>query len=91
MPDKFIASITIITNPNGNNEEGFLYYDKTVDVNVIYELPLNFIADNLIISNTSDINFDNNIDNGNFKLIIQNSFPIEANIKLYLIDKGGNI
>ena len=89
MPDKFIASITIITNPNGDNKEGFLYYDKTVDVNVIYELPLHFIADNLIISNTSDINFDNNIDNGNFKLIIQNSFPIEANIKLYLIDKGG--
>ena len=50
-----------------------------------------FISDELTLSNTSEINFDNNIEDGNFKLIIQNYFPIEANIKLYLIDKGGFI
>ena len=91
MPDKFIASVTIITNPNGNKKEGFLYYDQTVDLNITYELPLSFISDELTLSNTSEINFDNNIEDGNFKLIIQNYFPIEANIKLYLIDKGGFI
>tara|TARA_B100000767_G_scaffold148243_1_gene139624 strand:- start:1754 stop:3769 length:2016 start_codon:yes stop_codon:yes gene_type:complete len=87
FPDKLISHSTIYLNPNGQAiTSDFLYTQYPLQVSLGIEMPLSFIADNLILSKKS------NLETGNFDefeilyVTIENGLPLEANLILVALD-----
>lgn len=83
-------------NPLGNISSGndFLYFDKVVDADFHVNLPLKFIANDLRLRQKVDLNVNENSNPVNEALIsiyAENGFPFDADIQIYLLDKGSNI
>ncbi len=93
MPDYISYSAKIDINPLGNVSGGndFVYYGNGLKSYLDIELPLSFIANNLCLVDTVQIDFGNNLDQineGVLYLNADNGFPFSAGIKLYLIDEN---
>lgn len=84
-----IAEIISSTPPN------FIYYGKWISANVKMEIPLSFMADSLLLTDTIDFNYQqnstSNYNDGNFNLIVDNDFPFNAYVTLLLADENGNV
>lgn len=98
FPNSISYSGTITTNPSGNDGtySNFLSSISKVVANLDIEIPLSFIASDLALSDTIDfitstIKTPENIKSGIFSLIVENGFPLELNMKLYLLDANGSI
>ncbi len=99
-PNKIYYDIDVTTNPNNppsatNNLDNFIYYGDSVSTYINAEIPLSLIANNLFLSDTVDYNLNNddikNVNGGNLNLFIDNDFPIESSVQLYLLDANLNI
>lgn len=96
LPDKIGTSMGIFINPMGNisGHQDFLYDDKTFDVRVNAEIPLNIIASGLTLSDTLELNIDaenaDNVNEGVLHIFADNGFPFSAELQLYLLDASGN-
>jgi hypothetical protein len=97
LPDKIGTSMGIFINPMGNisGHHDFLYDDKTFDVRVKAEIPLNIIANNLTLCDTLELNINNentdNVNKGVLHVFADNGFPLSTELQLYLLDNSGNI
>lgn len=100
MPNQFDYDMSLQINPNvlppapGTGTD-FIYYNSEVVVSLDVELPLNLIANNITLCDTSEFNLDSaeveRINGGNLNLYAYNGFPLEAKVQLYLLDDNYNI
>ncbi|MBI3509864.1 MAG: hypothetical protein HY064_04315 [Bacteroidetes bacterium] len=98
LPDELGYDVTLITDPLGNvsGNNDFLYTQYGIKAKLDVEMPLNFFADQLVIADTSAVNFSSvknkeKIEKGTLTLYAQNEFPFEAGMQIYLLDAFGNV
>ncbi len=79
---------------NKNNYGDFAYWDRGLEVFLNVEMPLSFIANNLILTDTIDFSYEKKeepiITTGTITLIVDNSFPLDADLQLLLYDESFN-
>ncbi len=95
FPNNIEYSIFAELNPLGNVSGGndFIYCESELGFNISVDIPLCFSVSDLVLSDTLalDLNEDENIDNirsGNIELQVSNSFPLEGEIQLYLLENN---
>ena len=98
LPDKISYNIDVAINPNGNISNGndFVFTDKLIDASLDVEIPLSFFATNLTLIDTVDVSLTeqtehNRVNSGTLTLKVDNGFPLEASIQLYLLNENGNV
>ncbi len=98
LPDEITYLMSITTNPMGNNSCGndFIYYNECIKASLDMEIPVSVIANQLTIVDTAEFNFseqkaNKNITEGIFKLIVDNGFPFDAKVQLFLMDNNNVI
>tara|TARA_B100000674_G_C37680044_1_gene841093 strand:- start:85 stop:879 length:795 start_codon:yes stop_codon:yes gene_type:complete len=74
-----------------NGIDRFLVYDQGIAVSPNIEIPLSFIATDLILSDTTDIEIPSEVEDIKFNLIIENGYPINAIINIDFLDQSYNI
>tara|TARA_B110000495_G_scaffold199626_1_gene213367 strand:+ start:977 stop:2968 length:1992 start_codon:yes stop_codon:yes gene_type:complete len=69
----------------------FIVYDNGISLNPSIEIPLSFIASDLILSDTAEVDIPSDIEGITLKLIIDNGYPINTNLTINLLDTNGVI
>ena len=90
LPNNINAEATFYLNPNGQqNTDGFLYPEYPVNASLAMEIPLNFIAENLELIDTNEVEIPNidEVEIEKLYIIIENGFPFDADIEVILLDQ----
>ena len=93
-PNQTTVGATIMLNPNGiQNVEDFIYLEHPIIVNLNASIPLNFIANNLTLSKTTelDLNWENNQEIDELFLTIENGLPLECIVDITFLDQHNNL
>jgi len=98
MPDKLEYDFEIETNPLGNQSGGndFINSKYGLKVNLDMEIPMALTANNLTLVDTVEFDTDK-IENfplivdGTLTMLVNNGFPLDATIKLYLLDEDDEL
>lgn len=93
LPDKLGYTMNATFNPLGNISGGndFIYYGTGINVAMNMEIPLHFGAGNLLLSDTVEYNIaveDENIKYGNLHIYAENGFPLDVQLKLYILNNN---
>jgi hypothetical protein len=94
LPDKLNTSFDVYLNPNGPaTVQDFLFTDYPLDASIQLKVPLNIIANNLQLLDTSkiDINENEDIEIEKIFLKIENGFPINCNVNIIFLDNNQNV
>jgi hypothetical protein len=92
FPDKLTTHSTIYLNPDGEaSTADFLYSEQPMNATLGIEIPLSFIANNLALSKTSDLETDNIDEIEVLYISIENGLPLEANLILVALDDVNQI
>ena len=98
LPNKISYSLDFKTNygltaPAIGAGTDFIYSETTVKADLNIEIPLSFVASNILLTDTVDLNIDNveEVESGIFYLFSYNEFPLDAQIQIYLLDDDLNI
>jgi len=92
FPNKLTTHSTIYLNPNGEaSTADFLYSQQPMKATLGVEIPLSFIANNLVLSKTSDLETDNIEEIELLYITIENGLPLEANLTLVALDDVNQI
>ena len=89
LPNNINTHAHIYINPNGQTTiDDFLYPEYPVNASLQMEIPLNFIANELTLIDTTyvNINTPEDVEIDQLFITIQNGLPLDANIHLILID-----
>ena len=89
LPNKINTHATFYINPNGQaSTDDFLYPEYPISATLSMEIPLSFIAENLTLTDTTEINITNSDDFevSQLFLTVKNGLPLDANLKLVLLD-----
>ncbi len=97
LPDKLIYDVDMHVNPNGNeyNYQDFIIADSRLNIDLNLNMPLEFFASNLTLSDTFEVNINsteeiNGIQTLDIALYGQNTFPLDAQITIIFLDALGN-
>ena len=82
-PDIIAIDGVVALNQGTDN---FIVYNKGIAITPTIEIPLSFIASNLILSDTSEINLPSDIDGAILKLIIDNGYPLNTHLDINFLD-----
>ncbi|CAI8284628.1 MAG: Uncharacterised protein [Cryomorphaceae bacterium] len=92
FPNKLTTHSTIYLNPNGEaNTADFLYIEQPMKANLGVEIPLSFIANNLVLSKISDLEIDNIEEIEVLYINIENGLPLEAKLILVALNDENQI
>ena len=92
FPNKIKTSATFYLNPGGQSaNEDFLFPAKPIEANVGVEIPLKFIANELTLSNTSDVSIENIEEIEILYISIENGLPLEATLNLITLDEANQV
>ena len=92
FPDKLTTHSIIYLNPNGEAiTPDFLYTEYPLEVTLGVEVPLSFIAKELVLSKTSDLETDNIEELEILYITIQNGLPFEADLNLIVLDEADQV
>lgn len=94
LPNKINTSATFYVNPNGSSsQQDFIYPSQSINGQINLEIPLNLIANNLAIIDTTNMTLPNDeeFEIDKIFLTINNGFPFDAEIKLFLLDENNLI
>jgi hypothetical protein len=89
LPDRINTQATFYINPNGESSiDDFLYPEYPIKASISMEIPLSFIAKNLTLIDTTEISISNqdDLEIDQLYITIKNGLPLDANLKLVLID-----
>ena len=90
FPNKINTSATFYLNPNGQSAiEDFLFPEYPMEANLAVEIPLSFIANELTLSNSSELEIENIEEIETLYITIENGLPLEAKLELLAIDEAG--
>ena len=90
QPQQLNIDYEVFLNPDQNNESGFLYKGHGLSADLEINMPLSLIAENIILRDTTSLGFDvpEELDETSLTLLVENGFPLSANIKLQLLDEN---
>lgn len=98
FPDRFNVSMTVETNPSQNNNilNQFAVASNKLEAFADIEIPLSFIADDLLMMDTVEFSSKNiqkpeGIGSGTMYVIAKNSFPLSAEMQLDFITTDGQV
>ena len=94
LPDKISTSLNVYLNPNGQSSNpDFLFPEYPIDASIELKVPLNIIANDLHLRDTSDFDIQQNEDLEIDKVFlkIENGFPIDCDFNMILLDKNKNV
>ena len=99
LPNKISYNLDFKTNygltaPAVGTGTDFIYNETTVKADLNIEIPLSFVASNIVLTDTVDLNISNSVDeieSGMFYLFSYNEFPLDAVVQVYLLDANMNI
>ena len=92
FPNKLTTHSTIYLNPNGDaSTHDFLYTEQPMKATLGVKIPLSFIAKNLELSKTSELETDNIKEIEMLYISIENGLPLEANLILVALDDANQI
>ena len=94
FPNQLNTEATFYLNPNIQNSNlDFLYPEFTLEANLNIKIPLQIISNQLTFIDTSSLNISDNSDYEIQKvyLNIENGFPLEAEIKIILLDENNMV
>ena len=92
FPDELTTHSTIYLNPDGEaSTADFLYTKQPIKATLGIEIPLSFIANNLELSKTSDLESDNIDEIEVLYITIENGLPLDANLILVALDDANQI
>ena len=94
LPDKISTSLNVYLNPNGQSSNpDFLFPEYPIDASIELKVPLNIIANDLHLRDTSDIDIQQNEDLEIDKvyLKVENGFPIDCDFNMILLDMNKNV
>ena len=94
LPDKISTSLNVYLNPNGQSSNpDFLFPEYPIDASIELKVPLNIIANDLHLRDTSDIDIQQNEDVEIDKVFlkIENGFPIDCDFNMILLDMNKNV
>ena len=94
LPDKISTSLNVYLNPNGQSSNpDFLFPEYPIDASIELKVPLNIIANDLHLKDTSDIDIQQNEDLEIDKvyLKVENGFPIDCDFNMILLDMNKNV
>jgi hypothetical protein len=91
-PHTLGVDFELLLNPDDNQDDGFLFKNYGVKSELQIEIPLSFSGSNINLKDTVDVSFSiDNIEQASFTLLAQNSYPIDAEIKMYLLDQNNTV
>ncbi len=92
-PNVISTNVNAITNPNGKGDQNFILSTSRIDIDQQIELPLWGTAFQYTLSDTLDFDYKKevsentkDIDYFNFLINLNNGFPVEGTIQIYLTD-----
>ncbi len=92
---QFNYRINAIANPLDDPEfKGYLLNENYYAVQLRVEVPMHLGIQNLQVVDTFDFSFDlpeYNLDSLQFKLILENKFPIDVTTQLYMLDEDNEV
>lgn len=90
QPDQINISYELFLNPDQNNKEGFLYKGHGLSADMEISMPLSLIAQDIVLRDTTsfEINMSQELSESSFTLLIENGFPLSANVKIQLLDEN---
>jgi len=92
FPNKLTTHSIIYLNPNGEaSTPDFLYTEHPLQATLGVEIPLSFIANNLVLSKASDLETDNIKDLEILYITIKNGLPFEADLLLIALDETDQV
>lgn len=99
LPSQIKYDVLIKTNPSGNTGtyNQFAYLNSSLNVKLNVNIPLSLIANNLILKDSFNFSLGYsqkdvaNILNGTLHVIVNNKFPLQANITLLAYDSAWNL
>jgi hypothetical protein len=95
QPDSLRFVMSGKLNPMGNISGGndFMYFDKSIIATFGLEIPLNLSINNLLIEDTAELDIQDTEDlkSGAFYMYVDNMFPFDLKLQLYLTDQSGQI
>lgn len=98
IPDQLSLLSDVRFNAYGNTSgyADFFYYDFSTYIQLQLNMPLKFSATDLLLIDTIDNPFFNlgsldPIHDGEFIVRVENKFPLESDLQLYLLDQAGTI
>ena len=84
-PDLIIINGQVTLNPGTDH---FIVYDKGISIAPNIEVPLSFIASNLVLSDTADIELPTEINNATLTLVIDNGYPLLTKVDVIFLDEN---
>ena len=84
-PDLIIINGQVTLNPGTDH---FIVYDKGILIAPNIEVPLSFIASNLVLSDTADIELPTEINNATLTLVIDNGYPLVTKVDVIFLDEN---
>ncbi|REJ83586.1 MAG: hypothetical protein DWQ44_03140 [Bacteroidetes bacterium] len=98
IPDRINYEAEIEFNPLGNisSYNDFVYSDYLVEGRMKLSMPLRFAAENLMLADTQKMELGTFTDFDNagetrLKLIVENGFPFDIELQLFVLDEQRNI
>ncbi|MGC6489798.1 MAG: hypothetical protein ACON5E_00775 [Flavobacteriales bacterium] len=91
-PQQLNFDFELIINPNSATNNGFMYKGYGVKSSLDVKVPLSFSASNIILNDTVEVDLNvDDLNDGYFTVLAQNSFPIDAQIKVILLDQNNMV
>jgi len=91
-PHTLGVDFELLLNPDDNQDDGFLFKNYGVKSELQIEIPLSFSGSNIVLKDTADVSFSiDYIEQASFTLLAQNSYPIDAEIKMFLLDQNNMV
>lgn len=89
-PNQINIEYELQTNPDDNNEAGFLYKGFGLSTDMEISMPLSLIAQDIVLLDTTSLNVDfpDDLNETTFTILVKNGFPLSAKIKLQLLDEN---
>ena len=89
-PNLINIDYELILNPDQNNIEGFLYKGHGLSADMEISIPLSLIAHDIVLQDTTvlELNIPEELRESSFTLLVENGFPLSANVKLKLLDEN---
>tara|TARA_B100000674_G_C37969678_1_gene976310 strand:- start:1609 stop:3648 length:2040 start_codon:yes stop_codon:yes gene_type:complete len=90
QPNQINIGYELFLNPDQNNKEGFLYKGHGLSADMEISMPLSLIAQDIVLRDTTafEINMSQELNESSFTLLVENGFPLSANVKLQLLDEN---
>ena len=90
-PNQLAFDLELILNAqNPFQNDGFFYTNYGIHSELLVEIPVSFNVSDLLLQDTAEVSLsvpEKAID-GSFSVVVENSFPFEAGIKLQLLNRG---